>query len=243
MIEFEIKQNYYKEIHNAITAVDNKCLLNFSKDGLKITLVDPANVLMGSIEIDKSVFESFIGVDETIGYQLDFFGDKDELDMFLESPTNHKFNFYNEGGLSRLKLTHDIFIDEITLPGWGNFRRQPRILAINSSCFFDLPVSILKKIIKRGEFFRFVVEDNHLICDGESDELKWHTEPMRINPTKDAVAMYSIDYMEAIVTAIPDTIDTVKISMGTNYPVSIEFNICDGKVPVKYLLAPRIESE
>ena len=244
MIEFEINPKYYKEIHNAIAAVYDECLLNFTENQLKTILVDPSNVLMGSIEVDKSVFKSY-NVDEikTVGYTLNCFGDSDELNMFLDSETNHKFSFHHEGDKSKMKLIHDIFIDEITLPEGGWLRRQPRIPDLDLPYTFDLPVSILKKIIKRGEFFRFVVEDNHLICDGEPDDMKWHTKPMRINPTNDTNARYGTIFIKDIAKAIPDTVDTVKISMDSDFPCTIEFNICDGKVPVKYLLAPRIESE
>lgn len=243
MIEFEIKPEYYKQIHNAISAVYDECLLNFTENQLKTVLVDPTNILMGSIEVDKLVFESY-NVDEskTVGYTLNCFGDSNELNMFLDSETNHTFSFYQEDDKSKIKLTHDIFIDKITLPESSHLRRQPRMLDF-FPCIFDLPASMLKKIIKRGEFFRFVVEDNHLICDGELDDTKWHTEPMRINPTIDVYARYGTIFIQDIVNAIPNDIDTVKISMGTDYPCTIEFNICDGKVPVKYLLAPRIESE
>lgn len=242
MIEFTIKPDYYKQIHNAINAVYEECRLNFTKNRLETILVDPSNAIMGSIEIEKTVFELY-NVDEieTIGYMLNKFGSRDDLNMFLDSETNHHFVFYREGDKSKVKITHDIFIDQITLPESGYIRKQPKIPNLDLPCTFYLPVSMFKKIIKRGEYFRFVVEDNHLICDGQQDDTKWHTEPMRINQTKDVNARYSTDFIKDIATAIPDNIDTLKISIDTDYPCTIEFSICDGKVPVKYLIAPRIQ--
>lgn len=244
MIEFKIKPEYYKQIHFAISAVYDECLLNFTENQLKTILIDPTNVLMGSIEVDKSVFESYnVNEISTIGYSLNKFGDSNELEMFLDSETNHQFSFYQKSDKSKMKLIHDIFIDKITLPESGWLKRQPKMPNLDLPCTFDLPVSMLKKIIKRGEYFRFVVEDNHLICDGEPNDMTWHTEPMRINPTKNTNARYGTIFIQDIAKAIPDTVDTVKISMDSDFPCTIEFSICDGKVPVKYLLAPRIESE
>lgn len=244
MIKFEIKPEYYKQIHNAINAVYDECLLNFTENKLKTILIDPSNVLMGSIEIDKTVFESY-EVDEktTVGYMLNNLGGFNEFEMFINSKTNHKFNFYQDGDKSKVDITHDIFLEKITLPDVKNLRRQLKMANLDLPCAFDMPVSMFKKIVKRDKYFQLVIENNHLICNGDPYDMKWHTIPMCINPTEDATAIYSIEFIQDIVKAIPNDIDTIKISMDSDYPCTIEFNICDGKVPVKYLLAPRIISE
>ena len=55
--------------------------------------------------------------------------------------------------------------------------------------------------------------------------------------------MYSTDYLSDVVSAIPDDVKSIKMSLGFDYSCTIEFAICNSMVHVKYLLAPRIEDE
>ncbi|HEY7589244.1 MAG TPA: DNA polymerase sliding clamp, partial [Thermoplasmata archaeon] len=60
---------------------------------------------------------------------------------------------------------------------------------------------------------------------------------------KDAVrSLFPLDYFSNMVKAISSA-QTVTLYLGTDYPVKMEFKIAAGKGEVKYLLAPRIESE
>lgn len=251
MIEFEIKPEYYKQIHNAINAVCDNCKLNFTKSGISIKQVDYVNVMMSKIDIPINTFESFkVTKPETIGYELDLFkeGNKKKpiQSMFLNSKVNHKFKIIHEDGITvddvvtTALITHDIFNDKVSLVDVSEVRKEPTIPMLNMSCTFKLPVLLLKKIVIRGEYIKFEVTKSKLICHGE---LNWHTNPLTILPTDNATTMYSIDFLKDVVKAIPRTVNEVTMSMNTDYPCTIEFKICDGKVPVKYLLAPRIESD
>ena len=251
MIEFEIKPEYYKQIHNAINAVCDDCKLNFTKSGVLIKQVDYVNVMMSKIDIPKNTFESFkVTKPETIGYELDLFkeGNKKKpiQSMFLNSKVNHKFKIIHEDGITVNNvvtialITHDIFNDKVSLIDVSEVRKEPKIPAYNMSCTFELPVHLLRKLVKRGEYIKFEVNKSKLICHGEPN---WHTNPLTILPTDNAITMYSTDFLKDIVKTIPRTVNEVTMSMNTDYPCAIEFKICDGQVLVKYILAPRIESD
>lgn len=252
MIEFEIKPEYYKQIHNAINAVSNECRLNFTKSSISTNLVNPINTMMGIIDIPKNTFESFkVTKSETIGFELNLFKEKTKKkpiqSMFLNSKVNHKFKIIHENGitienvLTTAFIQHDIFKDKVSLIDVNNIRKEPIVPALELPCIFGLPVSTLRKLIKRGEYVRFITKsDGNLICNGEPD---WNTTPILVNSNAEANSMYDMDYLKGIISAIPRNVNCVKFTMGIDFPCTIEFNICDGKVPVKYLLAPRIESE
>jgi proliferating cell nuclear antigen len=55
-------------------------------------------------------------------------------------------------------------------------------------------------------------------------------------------SLFPLDYFSNMVKAISSA-QTVTLYLGTDYPVKMEFKIAGGKGEVKYLLAPRIESE
>lgn len=247
MIEFEINPKYYKEIHNALNAVANECRMEFTKQGVSTTLVCPANVLMGIINIPKKAFES-LKVDKTvyIGYKLKLFETASEQTMFLDSPVNHKFSILQEDGLTEgqlittARIKHDIFTDKVKLYDVESIRKKPKVPKVVLPCVFKLLKSTLVKLVKRGKSVRFEVDNGELVCRGDTD---WKTNPIAVKSEEKANSNFSNDELKYIVKAIPKNIIEVTMSMGVDYPCTVEFKICDGKVPVKYLLAPRIESD
>ena len=241
MINFEIKPRYYKEIHDVINAVNDECKLNFLKSGIETALVDPANVLLISLDISKKRFESYnIETEIEIGYR---FCDS----ICLDSKTNHKFEIvqteYNDiiDPITTLTLYHDIFVDTIILPQIDNIRRKPRAPELNLKCQFKLNVDFLKKVVNRSdEFVCFDVKNSLLTC---SEDIIWKTQPVNVDTKEIGKSMYSTDYLSDIVSAIPDDVKSIKMSLGFDYSCTIEFAICNSMVHVKYLLAPRIEDE
>ena len=247
MIDLEIQSKYYKQIHTALIAVDDECRIDFSKRGMSILLVDPANVLIGKISIPKKAFESFeVTKPVSIGYVLKLFETDDEQKMFLNSKGNLIFNISQDGvmadeiPITRAEIKHDIFTDMVTLLAEDRIRKKPKPPELNISCSFGLEVTLLRKLIKRETHIRFSVTDGNLICHGTPN---WHTDPIPVQSKEIANTMFSNDYLKDIVKAVPQTVKTVKMTMGIDYPCNIEFDICDGMGHVKYWLAPRIESE
>jgi len=55
-------------------------------------------------------------------------------------------------------------------------------------------------------------------------------------------SLFSIDYFSNMIKSVKGE-DPISIQLGNDNPVKVEFDIADSKGHVKYLLAPRIESE
>lgn len=239
MINFEIKPQYYKEIHNAITIVDDECKLNFLKSGIKTALVDPANVLLVSLDIPKKMFESYnIETEKEIGYR---FCDS----ICLDSKTNHKFDIIQTDSddildpITTLTLYRDIFVDTIILPKIDNIQRKPKVPELNLKCQFKLNVDFLKKVVNHSdEFVCFDVKNSLLTC---SDDTNWKTQPINVDTKEIGRSLYSKDYLIDIVKSIPDDVKSIKMSLCIDYPCTIEFAICNDIVPVMYMLSPRLE--
>ncbi|MCK5386530.1 MAG: hypothetical protein KAJ39_05060 [Gammaproteobacteria bacterium] len=239
MINFEIGPQYYEEIHNAITVVDNECKLNFLKSGIKTEFVDPANVLLISMNIPKKMFESYnIETEIEIGY---IFCDL----ICFDGETNHKFEIVQTDGdgirdpITTLTLYHDIFVNTIVLPKINNIRHKPNYQKLNLKCQFKLNVDFLKKVVNHSnEYVCFDVKNSQLTCN---EDTIWKTQPINVDTKEVGRSLYSKDYLIDIVEAIPDNVELVEMSIGVDYPCTIKFNICDGMVPIMYLLSPRLE--
>jgi proliferating cell nuclear antigen len=84
-----------------------------------------------------------------------------------------------------------------------------------------------------------------IVSEGDTDTVS-HMVPkdmLEELQAKDAVrSLFPLDYFSNMVKAISSASNVV-LYLGTDYPVKMEFKIAGGKGDVKYLLAPRIESE
>src|SRR5205823_637542 len=88
-------------------------------------------------------------------------------------------------------------------------------------------------------------EGFEIVSEGDTDSVT-HMVPKDLLDelqAKEAVrSLFPLDYFSNMVKAISSA-PTVTLYLGSDYPVKIEFKIAGGKGDVKFLLAPRIESE
>jgi proliferating cell nuclear antigen len=121
----------------------------------------------------------------------------------------------------------------------------------------DLPA---KAIIKASEINRGVraseAVSDHLAVTINKDNFELFaegdTDTVNLKLPKDLLieltskgkykSLFSIDYFSNMIKPVKGE-DTVTIFLGNDNPVRVEFDIADKKGHVKYLLAPRIESE
>ena len=84
-----------------------------------------------------------------------------------------------------------------------------------------------------------------IVSEGDTDSVS-HVVPKELLEElqcKDAVrSLFPLDYFSNMVKAIGSSPATT-LFLGTDYPVKMEFKIAGGKGEVRFLLAPRIESD
>ena len=84
-----------------------------------------------------------------------------------------------------------------------------------------------------------------IVSEGDTDTVthKVSKELLEEIAAKETVrSLFPLDYFSNMVKAISSA-QTVRLYLGNDYPVKMEFKVAGGKGEVKYLLAPRIESE
>ena len=91
-----------------------------------------------------------------------------------------------------------------------------------------------------------VNKDNfELFAEGDTDTVKLKLpKDLLLELTSDSSykSLFSIDYFSNMIKPVKGE-DNVTIFLGNDNPIKLEFDIANNKGHVKYLLAPRIESE
>jgi proliferating cell nuclear antigen len=91
-----------------------------------------------------------------------------------------------------------------------------------------------------------VNKDNfELFAEGDTDTVNLKLPKdllVELKANENYKSLFSIDYFSNMIKPVKGD-DIVTIHLGNDNPVRVEFDIADKKGHVKYLLAPRIESE
>lgn len=217
-------------------------------DGIGIRAVDPANVGMVDLGIDKQAFESYQGSGRIIGI------DVERLQEFLgmaESDDLVKLDFDDETGKLHIKI--DGLEGTIGLIDPNSIRQEPDIPDL------DLPATavIEGRHLSRGVDAANLVSDNielgvdadeqvmFVDADGDTDDVHLELgsdDYDSLDASGDALSIFSLDYLADMESAIPADAE-VEVRLGEEFPAKIAFELADGHASVEYVLAPRIRGD
>lgn len=233
--------------------------IHFEKNGLRITAVDPANVGCVQAMLGAGAFESYeideravIGIDlgrleEALGFASS--GDPVGLRTAVDGTSTTEEGETELSGFVELEtdgITHDI-----ALIGTDSIRKEPDIPDL------DLPATIMLegRQLKRSVRAADTVSD-HAILEADADAFRasgeGDTDSVDVELTEedllegtdlaDARSLFSIDYLEDMVKAIPADAE-VQLRLGTDMPAKIKWSYADGAGTCTYMIAPRIEND
>ena len=245
MFNAKVKSEVLKGIIDVTSPLVSEVKLNINSKGISLRAVDPAHVAMINLEIDNKAFEEYKADDMELGIDMDKLAGIMRLstsgDMVsLEYDETANRLIIRIGNLVR-KMS---LIDTAGMPD----PKMPNL---------DLPA---KAIIKASEINRGVraseAVSDHLAVSINKDNFELFaegdTDTVNLKLPKDLLveltskgeykSLFSIDYFSNMIKPVKGE-DTVTIFLGNDNPVRVEFDIADKKGHVKYLLAPRIESE
>lgn len=245
MFNAKVKSEVLKGVIDVTSPLVSEVKLNINSKGISLRAVDPAHVAMINLEIDNKAFEEYKADDMELGIDMDKLAGIMRLstsgDMVsLEYDETANSLIIRIGNLVR-KMS---LIDTAGMPD----PKMPNL---------DLPA---KAIIKASEINRGVraseAVSDHLAVSINKDNFELFaegdTDTVNLKLPKDLLieltskgeykSLFSIDYFSNMIKPVKGE-DTVTIFLGNDNPVRVEFDIADKKGHVKYLLAPRIESE
>jgi len=236
------KPSVLKETIALCKPIATEIKMKIKPTGIKIVAVDAAHVSMIDMTLNNSAFEEFSAEDD-----IEIGIDMDKLSDLLRIPCEKIIIDYNpEERRAIVKLDHIIrkmgLIDINSMP-------DPKLPALQLPAKITMSNTEMSKSIMACEQI-----SDHLKLSASKDELEISAEgdydevniplkkEMLINldsPDK-YNSMYSIEYMKDISKGAKDQI---RMSLGTDTPIQIDYKFADDCGSVTYILAPRIEEE
>lgn len=246
MLEAKCKADVVRGLIDATTPLVDEAKLKVTKEGLSLRAVDPARVAMIDLTLGKGAFSSYKAEDCELGIDLDKLRDLMKLASAEDEIT---FEVDEEGSRLVVRI--------------GNLVRRMHVLDTSAMTDPQMPklefhatVAIAAGEIERGvraseavtDHLALVVTAEHfeLEAAGDTDVVNLRLDKKQLTnlrcSEKEVKSLFSLDYFSNMVKAAKGASD-VTLSLRTNYPVRMEFDIAGGNGRVTYLLAPRIESE
>lgn len=245
MFEAKLKADVLKEMVDVVSTLVDEAKLNVGKDSVTVKAVDPAHVAMVDLSLDRGAFEAYKAEETELGLDMDKMKEILRLAKAGEA----------------ISITHDEDKNRLVVAVGNTTRRMslvdtagmsdPKVPSLNLPAKLVVRTDELRQAIRASESvsdhiaLKASPEGFEVVSEGDTDTVS-HMVPKDLLEelsAKDAVrSLFPLDYFSNMVKAI-STAPTVTLFLGTDYPVRMEFKIAAGKGEVKYLLAPRIESD
>lgn len=236
----------------AVTLVD-ECKIHLNKDGIEIRAVDPANVGMVDLSLEKEAFEQYRAHGDIIGVNLErlmnVLGMLDKNEPATLEIQDNKLHVANNGLEFNISL-----IDP------NSIRAEPDIPDIN----LPAEVTLEGNQITRGIRAADMVSDHIILgvdeqekiftvdAEGDTDDVHLELDEatlLSLTPG-DANSIYSLDYLKDMDKAIPADAE-LTIELGEEFPAMMSYEKVytdtdadiDATLSVVFMLAPRIQTE
>lgn len=222
----------------------------FAPEGIKMKAMDPSHIALVDFELPASAFVEYnIKQPVVLGVNLAEMDKilsrakaEDELTLELDEGKN-RLNLVFKGTSTRRLSLPLIDVREAELP-------EPKLQFTAAA---DILAGVIQDGLKDAEIVgdnaRFELNEGGFFISAESDkgtsELKLNKGDKalaKLNIKQPARAMFNIKYLIDI-TKGASSGDMVTVNLGTDLPIQLDFQVAEGKGKLRFLLAPRVESE
>ena len=245
MFEAKLKAEVLKEIVDVVSTLVDEVKFNVGKDAVVVKAVDPAHVAMVDLSLDRSAFEAYKADDGEIGV------DMDKMKEILRlAKSGDVITMAHDEDKNRLVVSVGNTTRRMALVDTAGMS-DPKVPSLNLPAKLTIRTDELRQGIRASESISDHIalkasnSGFEIASEGDTDNVS-HVVPKELLEdlqVKDSVrSLFPLDYFSNMVKSI-GTATTVTLYLGSDYPVKMEFKIAGGKGEVKYLLAPRIESE
>ncbi len=240
-----VKSEVLKGIIDVTSPLVNEVKFNINSKGIFLRAVDPAHVAMIDLNIDCKAFEEFKADDMELGVDMD----KLSGIMRLSSSGDLVSLNYDETE-NRLIITIGNLVRKMSLIDTAGMP-DPKMPNLNLPAKAIIKASEINRGVKASEAVSdhlavIVNKDNfEMFAEGDTDTVNLKlSKDLLVELTSEGnyKSLFSIDYFSNMIKPVKGD-DNVTIHLGNDNPIKLEFNIANNKGHVKYLLAPRIESE
>ena len=222
----------------------------FTPEGVKMKAMDPSHIALVDFELPAAAFSEYnVKQPVTLGINLAEM-DKvisrakadDELLLELDEKLNRLAIVFKGASTRRLSLPLiDVREDEL---------KEPKIQFTATA---DILAGVIQDGLKDAELIsdnvKFEINENGFFISTEGDkgatELKLGKGDkglVSLSVKGPARAIFNIKYLSDM-TKAAGSADVIKINLGTNLPIQLDFPVAGGVGKLRFLLAPRVESE
>ena len=242
MLKLKTSVGFLTECAEAIVGVVDEAILTITKDGLEVKEIDPANVAMVSLKLPRSIFATFEfeSPENPLKIGIDFANLLRVLKSWKEGIVELEVHE------KKLSIKSGIFEYSFSGIEPSSRRREPRDLEIAFWGVADIKAELFTEAIQSlklvcDDFVNIGVKDGEIYILAEEE---WGTLKAvlgQLSNIGDVCSSHSIEYLSAMCSGMHT--ETIKLSLRTDYPIKIDFDIGRGKGKVTYMLAPRIPPE
>lgn len=245
MFKAKIKAEVLKEVVDVISALVDEAKFNIKPDGINLRAVDPAHVAMLDMSLDKKAFEEYKAKECELGIDIDKVKDV----LKLAGPGD-SFNLEHDEDKNRLILDVGNITRRMALVDTAGMS-DPKVPNLNLPAKLMIDTNELRRGLRAAEAVSdhvalIVSPDSfEMVSEGDTDSVNLKLPKAllkELDCKENQKSLFSLDYFSTMVKAIGSTSE-VTLYIGTDYPINLEFDIAGGNGHVKFLLAPRIESE
>jgi len=240
-----------KDVIEQMNPIVSEGVFTIGREGLHVSVIDPANVAQLHIDLEAEAFESVGDGQFPIGLNIN------RLSDYLKRTSSNdlvEFAYLPERRMLRVQHVNREF--EMAAIDPDAIRRSPGDIDL------DLPASFALSV----EQFRSAAKDADLVSDHVIIESDPDAEEIRVSAkgdtdsfeesfsneeVEDAVipsverSLFSTDYLvgdDGLLNPMPkDAI--LEFELGTDFPLMVAYDFDDGHGRVEFGLAPRIQSE
>jgi proliferating cell nuclear antigen len=245
LFEGKVKADVLKELVDVISTLVDEAKFNVGKDSITVKAVDPAHVAMVDLSLDRSAFEAYKADEGELGVDMDKM--KEILRLAKAGET---ISLSHDENKNRLVVTVGNTTRRMALVDTAGMS-DPKVPSLNLPAKVVVRTDELRQAIRASESISDHIalkaspEGFEILAEGDTDNVS-HMVPKDLLEelqAKEAVrSLFPLDYFSNMVKAIGSA-QAVTLYLGSDYPVKMEFKIAGGKGEVKFLLAPRIESD
>lgn len=245
MFNAKVKSEVLKGIIDVTSPLVNEVKFNINSKGIFLRAVDPAHVAMIDLNIEKKAFEEYKADDMELGVDMD----KLAGIMRLSTSGDIVTLDYDETA-NRLIIKIGNLVRKMSLIDTAGMP-DPKMPNLNLPAKAILKASEINRGVKASEAVSdhlavIVNKDNfEMFAEGDTDTVNLKLPKdllVELASDDNYKSLFSIDYFSNMIKPVKGD-DDVTIYLGNDNPIKLEFNIANNKGHVKYLLAPRIESE
>ncbi|TET91535.1 MAG: proliferating cell nuclear antigen (pcna) [Methanomassiliicoccales archaeon] len=245
MFNAKARSEVLKELIDVVSTLVDEVKLNIGKSGIAVKAVDPAHVAMVDLTLEKSAFEEYKGDETELGIDINKMREVLKL-----ARAGEIISMEHDEDKNRLIMSVGNIVRRMSLVDTAGMS-DPKVPNLDLPAKLTVRTDELRQGIRASESVSDHIalisspDGFEMISEGDTDSvnLKLPKDLLEELDCKETVrSLFPLDYFSNMIKAVSSA-ESITMHLGNDYPVRMEFEIAGGKGAVKYLLAPRIESE